>query len=146
MDDFLQLLIKYLAVHNVAPPEVQATDIDREKSYLYDLPDRKDDPDNVFAFRNYHTKHAPSLAKNVGVMYVQVLVRNVSQKQAFSKIQTLYLFLLQKSDANQDNMFQALSENVWAIFDCQQGPIKIQIDEQGRHIWGLSFSVKTNLY
>lgn len=146
MDEFLQLLIAYFATNNVAPPEVQATDTNREKSYLYDLPDRKDDPNHVFVFRNYFTRHASLVAKNVGVKYVQVLVRAESQKQAFDDLQKLYLFLLAKSDVEQDEVIQYLNTTTWAIFDCQEGPIKVQIDERGRHIWGLSFPVKTNLY
>lgn len=146
MDEFLRLLIAYFATNNVAPPEVQATDTNREKSYLHDLPDSKDDPDHVFVFRNYFTRHASLVAKNVGVKYVQVLVRAESQKQAFDDLQKLYLFLLTKSDIEQGEVIQYLNTTTWAIFDCQEGPIKVQIDERGRHIWGLSFPVKTNLY
>lgn len=146
MDDFLHLLIAYFAENGVAPPEVKSTDTNREKSYLYDLPDSKDDPDNVFVFRNYHTRHASLVAKNVGVKYIQVLVRNRSQKMAFEHIQKLYLFLLRQSDIEQNEVIHYLNSSTWAIFDCNEGPIKIQIDERGRHIWGLSFPVKTNLY
>jgi len=146
MDEFLRLLIAYFATNNVAPPEVQATDTNREKSYLHDLPDGKDDPNHVFVFRNYFTRHASLVAKNVGVKYVQVLVRAESQKQAFDDLQKLYLFLLAKSDIEQGEVIQYLNTTTWAIFDCQEGPIKVQIDERGRHIWGLSFPVKTNLY
>jgi hypothetical protein len=146
MDEFLRLLIAYFATNNVAPPEVQATDTNREKSYLHDLPDGKDDPNHVFVFRNYFTRHASLVAKNVGVKYVQVLVRAESQKQAFDDLQKLYLFLLTKSDIEQGKVIQYLNTTTWAIFDCQEGPIKVQIDERGRHIWGLSFPVKTNLY
>ena len=146
MDEFLRLLIAYFETNNVAPPEVQATDTHREKSYLHDLPDGKDDPNHVFVFRNYFTRHASLVAKNVGVKYVQVLVRAESQKQAFDDLQKLYLFLLTKSDIEQGEVIQYLNTTTWAIFDCQEGPIKVQIDERGRHIWGLSFPVKTNLY
>lgn len=146
MDEFLRLLIAYFATNNVAPSEVQATDTNREKSYLHDLPDGKDDPNHVFVFRNYFTRHASLVAKNVGVKYVQVLVRAESQKQAFDDLQKLYLFLLTKSDIEQGEVIQYLNTTTWAIFDCQEGPIKVQIDERGRHIWGLSFPVKTNLY
>ncbi len=146
MDEFLRLLIAYFATNNVAPPEVQATDTNREKSYLHDLPDGKDDPNHVFVFRNYFTRHASLVAKNVGVKYVQVLVRAESQKQAFDDLQKLYLFLLTKSGIEQGEVIQYLNTTTWAIFDCQEGPIKVQIDERGRHIWGLSFPVKTNLY
>lgn len=147
MDEFLQLLIAYLASNNVAPPEIKATDTNREKSYLFDLPDDKDDPDHVFVFRNYFTRHATLQAKNVGVKYIQVLVRATTQKQAFESLQQLYLFLLQQSDITQDGgNIQYLNSSTWAIFDCKEGPIKIQIDERGRHIWGLSFPVKTNIF
>jgi hypothetical protein len=147
MDKFLQLLIAYFALHNVAPPEVKATDTNREKSYLFDLPDAKDDPDHVFVFRNYFTRHASLKAKNVGVKYVQVIVRAKSQKQAFEDLQKLYLFILRQSDISQeDGNIHYLDSSTWVIFDCQEGPIKIQIDERGRHIWGLSFPVKTNIF
>jgi hypothetical protein len=147
MDEFLQELIAYFAAHNVAPPEVKATDTNREKSYLFDLPDDKDDPDHVFVFRNYFTRHASLKVKNVGVKYVQVLVRAKTQKQAFDDVQKLYLFLLQQSDvAQEDSNIHYLNTSTWVIFDCQAGPIKIQIDERGRHIWGLSFPVKTNIF
>lgn len=147
MDEFLQLLIAYFASHDVAPPEVKATDTNREKSYLFDLPDAEDDPDHVFMFRNYHTRHASTVAKNVGVKYIQVLVRASSQKQAFSDLDKLYRFLLGQSDVAQEGgNIHYLNTSTWAIFDCQQGPIKVEIDERGRHIWGLSFPVKTNIY
>jgi hypothetical protein len=146
MNKFLQLFIAHLAAHNVAPPEIQSSDVDRSKSYLYDLPDRKDDPDDVFAFRIYHTRHAKSVAKNVGVVYIQVLVRAFSQKDAYDRIYKLYHFLLQQSDVAENDIVQYLDTTTWVIIDCQRGPIKVKIDEQGRHIWGLSFPVKTNLY
>ncbi|MDD2230532.1 MAG: minor capsid protein [Candidatus Cloacimonetes bacterium] len=147
MDNFLEKLISYLSVHNVAPALIQASDVDREKSYLFDLPGDKDDPDDVFVFNNYHTSHASATAKNVGIKYVQVIVRASSQQNAHLRIFTLYKFLLEQSDVDQvDGNIRYLDSDTWVIFDCNQGPIKIKIDEQGRHIWGLSFPVKTNLF
>lgn len=146
MDEFLQLLIAYFAANNVAPPEIQTTDTDREKSYLYDIPDRQDDPDHVFVFRNYFTRHASLLAKNVCVKYIQILVRSSSQKIAFNDLQRLYRFILSQSSIENDEVIHYLNDFTWVIFDCTAGPLKIKIDEQGRHIWGLSFPVKTNLY
>lgn len=140
MDEFLQLLIKYFNSYNLVPPEVQSTDIgaDREKSYLYDLPET---PDNVVVFKNYSTKHASLQVKNVGVKRIQIIVRNKSQKQAFEIIQGLYYFLLQRPES-----IEELNSKTWAIFDCKRGPTKITIDEKHRHIWSLSFPVTTNLF
>lgn len=145
MDEFLQQLIAYLVTKGVVPPEVQSTDVNREKSYLHDLPSKTDDPNFVFVFRNYLTRHASLVAKNVGVKYIQVLVRSDSQKQAFDAIQKLYLYLLEASDVSSE-VIQYLTPTVWAVFDCQRGPVKLDIDDRGRHIWSLSFPVKTNLY
>lgn len=146
MDKFLQLLIAYLALNSVAPPEVKPSDTNREKSYLHDLPDRREDPDKVFVFSNYHTRHSSLVAKNIGVKYIQVLVRARSQKEAFDAIQRLYEFLLKQSSVEDGEVIHYLDTTTWAIFDCREGPIRIEIDERGRHIWGLSFPVKTNIY
>lgn len=143
MDDFLQALIKFLYDNDVAPAEVTITDASLEKSYMYDLPES---PDHVFVFRTYQTIHASLIAKNVGVKYIQVLVRDKQQKTAFADIQKLYEFLLHISDVEQNEVIQDLINGYWAIFDCTNGPVKIQIDEHGRHVWGLSFAVKTNIY
>lgn len=149
MDQFLQLLIAYFASYDVAPPEVQPTDLNREKSYLYDLPNKDDDPDFVFVFRAYWNRHASLVPKNIAVRHIQVLVRHREQKMAFEHLQKLYLFILKQTmfEENDDqDIIHYLNSTTWVIFDCQQGPIKIDIDEKGRHIWGLSFAVKTNLF
>lgn len=144
MDLFLQLLIHFLSSSDIVPPEVRANDTDRVKSYLYDLPDRANDPDTVYAFRNYLTRHASGVATNIGTKWIQVLIRSQSQKDAYSRIHKLYDFLLQLSEIKNGNITY-MDEEYWGIFSCAQGPVKSHVDEHGRHIWSLSFTVRTNL-
>jgi len=138
MDEFLQALIKFMSVAGIVPPEVTPSDTDREKSYLGSLPTT---PDKVVMFKTYYTNIASLTPKNVGVKYIQVISRAASEKVAFDQIQQVYLFLLKRPE-----FIENISSKYWCIFDVRNGPIPLLADKQGRHIWSLSFPVKTNLY
>ena len=71
-DNFISELVTYLAAQNLMPREVTSSDTDREKTYLFELPK---DPDNVFVINTYLTRHASIAPKDVGVHYIQILVR-----------------------------------------------------------------------
>ena len=83
--DFLKELIQFLNKSTdesgvpIVPPEVSSEDNDREKSYLDSLPS---EPNNVYVFKIYNTKVASLVNKQAGVHYVQLIVRNESNKQA----------------------------------------------------------------
>jgi hypothetical protein len=138
MDPFLVALIAWLAASDIVPPMMTPSDTDLQKSYLYSLPDA---PDKVVAFRNYYTNSPSVVPKQVGVKYIQVTFRDVTQKGAFEAVQKLYMFLLQRPEP-----IDWISDKYYCIFDVRNGPIPLSDDEKGRHRWSLSFPVKTNLY
>ena len=138
MDEFLTALVKFLSDNNIVPPEVKSADTDREKTYFVSLPAK---PDNVVTFNVYRTTIASLTPKQVGVKRVQVLARNKSRKAAFNQIQKLYMFLLQRPE-----FIENISPTQWVIFDVREGPIELDQDDRGNHIWSLSFPVKTNLF
>ena len=122
----------------ICPPEVQSSDKDREKSYLYDLPK---DPVNVYVFRDYNTKVPTLVDKSAGVISVQVMCRNKSAKVAYMNIVRIWKFLLKRPDLIED-----INDHRWCIFDVKSGPVKLENDEKGNFLWSLSFPVTTNLY
>lgn len=142
--DFLKELIQFLNKSTdesgvpIVPPEVSSEDNDREKSYLDSLPS---EPNNVYVFKIYNTKVASLVNKQAGVHYVQLIVRNESNKQAYQNIERVWKFLL-----NRPEFIEDINPNRWVIFDVRSGPIKIQTDEKGNHLWSLSFPVKTSLF
>lgn len=142
--DFLRDLItffnSYTDDENVAicPPEVQVNDIEREKSYLFDLPT---EPENVYVFKEYNVKVPTLVDKQAGVRYVQVIVRNRSNKIAYANINRLWKFLLKRPEFIED-----INDHRWCIFDVRSGPVKMENDTKGNYLWSLSFPVTTNLY
>jgi hypothetical protein len=138
MDEVMKLLVKFFAQHSVAPPEVTPEDTDREKTYLVDLPER---PDAVFLFRETSARQSKIVGKNVTVKRIQCIVRSRSQTTAYERIHRLYLFLLQRVAE-----IEELNSNHWMILDCSRGPQKHSIDEEGRHLWSLTFVMTVNLF
>ena len=122
----------------ICPPEIQVEDIDREKSYLFDLPT---EPENVYVFKEYNTKVPTLVDKQFGVRYVQIIVRNKSNKIAYANINRIWKFLLKRPDFIED-----INEHRWCIFDIRSGPVKLENDTKGNYLWSLSFPVTTNLY
>ena len=142
--DFLKELISFLNLSTdsdgnpIVPPEVTSEDTDREKSYLMDLPK---DPTNVYVFRLYNTKVPTLVNKQAGVHYVQVIVRNKSANKAYANINRIWHFLLQRP-----NLIEDINDHRWCIFDVKSGPVKLECDHKGNHLWSLSFPVTTKLY
>lgn len=122
----------------ICPPEVQADDIEREKSYLFDLPK---EPENVYVFKEYNTKVPTLVDKQAGVRYVQIIVRNRSNKMAYANINRIWKFLLKRPELIED-----INDHRWCIFDVRNGPVKLENDTKGNYLWSLSFPVTTNLY
>lgn len=142
--DFLHELILYLSQQKdsegvyIIPPEVTDADVDREKTYLVDLPAT---PDNVYVFNAYDIQLPSLTPKSVGVIRIQLQVRNIKQAVAISNIYRVWNFLINRADFIED-----ISSTRWVIFDVKQGPGKLGVDEKGNHIWTFSFPVTTQLY
>lgn len=142
--DFLKTLVRFLSTSvdadgvAIMPPEVQATDVDREKTFLMKLPEA---PVNVYVLSQYDIDIASMTPKQVGVRYLQVIVRHQSQGEAIKRIERLWLFLLQRPEFVED-----LSEDYWVMFDVKHGPVPLESDQKGNYLYSLSFVAKTNLY
>ena len=135
MDPFISLLITFLASNGLIPPEVLPEDVDRQKTYLEDIPE---DPDNVVVVKTYRTEHASMVGKEACIKRLQVIVRNVSNKEAFNIINNLYKFLLIRPEP-----IEYISATQWVIFDITAGPINLGRDDKGRAQWAFSFPAKT---
>lgn len=137
MRKFLSELVTFLATQGLIPPEVTEADMDREKTYLFELPST---PDNITMCTIYRTENASMVAKETCVHYVQIIIRNRRQDVALEQITSLYMFLLQRPD-----IIENITPDRWVIFDVQRGPVNLGRDEQNRSRWALSFPVKTQI-
>lgn len=136
--DFLHAFIAWLASFGVLPPEVLASDADREKTYLVYLPDS---PDKAVSVRIYDGM-LPSLAgKQAGVFRIQVLMRNPSHAEVANDIFTLWQFLCDRPEYIED-----ISPNYWVIIDTQTPPIPAGRDDKGNYLYSLNFPVTTKMF
>ena len=57
---------------------------------------------------------------------------------ALTNIENVYKFLI-----NRPELIEDITDNMWVIIDCQQGPIKMNEDSQGNYLYSLSFAITT---
>lgn len=135
---FLKAFIKWLNENGIIPVEVQDTDSgdDRNnKTYLMNLPE---DVPNVFCVRQYNSRLAPLVAKDACVRYIQIIVRNENHEQAILDSEKIFQFLKIRPDFIED-----MNEDYWVIIDCNNGPVKMDEDTQGRYLYSLSLPITT---
>ena len=138
MEEFLHTLVTWLNSYNILPREVLDTDKEDEredKTYLMNLPE---DVSNCYCVRQYNQRLNPSVTKDAGVRYVQIIIRNQKHAKALADSDKVFRFLLNKSGYIED-----ITEDLWAIINCQQGPVKLKEDSQGNYLYSLSFPITT---
>lgn len=135
MEDFLRALIVFLSSHDVMPEEVQPTDVDREKTYILNIPT---EPDNVFVVMQYRSDLPSTFNKEFAVRRIQIICRNLSEGNALSNMEAIYNFLKDRPEP-----IEEMNDTYWAMFDIQTGPVRLSPDERGRYLYSLSFPIKT---
>ena len=138
MEEFLHLLSSWLNSQGIIPREAEITDLgeDRnDKTYLMNLPE---DVTNCYCVRQYNQRLHSLVAKDASVRYIQIIVRNQKHSLALANIENVYKFLI-----NRPELIEDITDNMWAIIDCQQGPVKMNEDSQGNYLYSLSFAITT---
>lgn len=138
MEEFLHIFSFWLYTQRIIPREAEVTDVgeDRnDKTYLMNLPS---DVTNCYCVRQYNQRLHSLVAKEAGVRYVQILVRNQNHSLALHNIETVYKFLI-----NRPEIIEDIAPDWWVIIDCQQGPEKMNEDSQGNYLYSLSFAITT---
>lgn len=138
MLEFLKALVAWLNAQGIIPAEVTETDIEEDrnnKTYLMNLPE---DVPNVFCIRQYNMRLSSLIAKDVCVRYIQIIVRDEKHAQAMQSIEKVFQFL-----KNRPDFIEEMDDNYWVIIDCNNGPVKIDEDSQGRYMYSLSLSITT---
>ena len=140
MLDFLHAFIAWLDSQGIVPREVAETDIgtDREdKTYLMLFPD---DASNVVCIRQYNQKLDTDICRDACVRYIQILVRNTSHAQAITKCESIFQFLKDRPEAIED-----MDSTYWVLIHCNNGPLPLDKDSQGRYIYSLSLPITTKI-
>ena len=134
MEEFLHTLVAWLCAQGILPREVLVTDkgMDRnDKTYLMNLPE---DVADCYCVRQYNQRLHSLVAKDASVRYIQIIVRNQKHSLALANIENVYKFLI-----NRPELIEDITDNMWVIIDCQQGPVKMNEDSQGNYLYSLSF-------
>lgn len=134
---FIKTLVKFLSDANVIPPEVRGSDRDRQKTYLQFLPD---DPPKVVCVRWYHTDLPSMVGKEAGVYRIQIIFRNPKHGELLKEITALWQFLVNRPEPIED-----VGDGYFAIFDCQEGPIPLNKDQNGNYLYSLNFPVTSKI-
>lgn len=138
MEEFLHLFSSWLNSQEIIPREAEITDLgeDRnDKTYLMNLPE---DVTNCYCVRQYNQRLHSLVAKDASVRYIQIIVRNQKHSLALTNIENVYKFLI-----NRPELIEDITDNMWVIIDCQQGPVKMNEDSQGNYLYSLSFAITT---
>ena len=138
MEEFLHLFSSWLNSQGIIPREAEITDLgedSNDKTYLMNLPEAVT---NCYCVRQYNQRLHSLVAKDASVRYIQIIVRNQKHSLALTNIENVYKFLI-----NRPELIEDITDNMWVIIDCQQGPIKMNEDSQGNYLYSLSFAITT---
>lgn len=149
MYQFLQVLSDWLIAQNVIPPVATSDDEDQEnKTFWQNMPDDTGGVGNCYLLKQYDTS-GDSYKNKEALMYaMQIVVRNISHTQAMVKSEVVYKCLHNRPDYIEDVTWvddEEITHTGYFIVKCDNAPVKLTEDSQGRFQYSISFYVTTNI-
>lgn len=121
--------------------------IQEDKTFWQNFPDENSNVGNCYLLKEYNCKGDSFKNKDALVRNIQIIVRNYSQSIAIERSTNIYKFLHNRPELIEDLVWDdEQGQHIgYIIIKCDNGPIKLEEDKQGRYRYSVSCSVTTNI-